>query len=209
MKNQTNIQSFSGKAKDLKGLVIPQSLLDVEINKDLIHQVVVAHLASTHHGTRAQKTRSEVRGGGAKPWKQKGTGRARAGTIRGPIWRGGGVTFAAKSQDNTKKVNKKMYKKAMMHILSHLLESERLLVVDAIDLAEPKTKLLKSRLESFSLKDVCLVVNKANINVELAARNIPQVSLVTINKVNPVLLLKHKNILMEQDAFNSLMGGNA
>lgn len=209
MKKQVTIQSFSGSKKELNELEIPQSLLNIEINKDLIHQVITAYVSSTHQGTKAQKTRSQVRGGGAKPWKQKGTGRARAGTTRGPIWRGGGVTFAAKSNQKTKKINKKMYNKAMIQIISHLLDTERLVFVDSIKIDEPKTKLLKNRLNSLKLENVCIVANEPNLNIQLASRNIPQVSFVTSNKLNPVQLLKHQHILMEQVAFQAITGGRS
>ena len=123
-----------------------------DFNEDLVHQVVVAYLAGARQGSKAQKNRSEVRGGGRKPWRQKGTGRARAGTIRSPIWRGGGVTFASRTQDHSVKVNKKMYRGAIICILSELIRQERLVAVESFGLEEPKTKLLKSKLEDLDLK---------------------------------------------------------
>ena len=128
-----------------------------EYNEDLVHQVVVAYLAGGRQGTRAQKTRSEVSGGGAKPWRQKGTGRARAGTIRSPIWRTGGVTFAAKPQDHSQKVNRKMYRAAMRSILSELARQDRLLVVEDFSLSEPKTKALVAKLAEFDLTSALIV----------------------------------------------------
>lgn len=204
MKSQASIQSFSKQKGSIQSLDLPESLQNQEWNKDLVHQVILANITATHQGTKAQKTRSEVRGGGAKPWKQKGTGRARAGTTRGPIWRTGGVTFAAKTNKKVKKVNKKMHQKAMMQILSHLLDTDRLILVDALILETPKTKVLKEKLNAMNINNACLVASNIDMNITLASRNIPNISLISAEKVTPLKLLKHKHIVMDKEAFESL-----
>lgn len=149
-----------------------------EYNEALVHQVVTAYLAGARQGTRAQKTRSEVSGGGKKPWRQKGTGRARAGTIRSPIWRSGGVTFAAKPQDHSQKVNRKMYRAAVRSILSELARQERLVVVESFDVEMPKTKLLVKQLGDFGLDNVLIVSTEVGENLYLASRNLDRKSVV-------------------------------
>lgn len=147
--------------RDAKGVLeVSEATFGREFNEALVHQVVVAYAAGARQGTRAQLTRSEVRGGGKKPWRQKGTGRARAGTIRSPIWRGGGVTFAAKPQDHSQKVNRKMYRGAIMSILSELVRQERLIVVENFVVETPKTKELTAKLKAMELKDVLIVLTK-------------------------------------------------
>jgi large subunit ribosomal protein L4 len=143
-----------------------------EYNEALVHQVVTAYLAGARQGTRAQKTRSEVSGGGKKPWRQKGTGRARAGTIRSPIWRSGGVTFAAKPQDHSQKVNRKMYRAAVRSILSELARQDRLVVVESFDVEVPKTKLLVKQLGDFGLDNVLIVSTEVGENLYLASRTL-------------------------------------
>ncbi len=155
----------------------------------LVHQVVVAFLAAGRAGTKAQKTRSEVRGGGAKPWRQKGTGRARAGTSRSPLWRGGGVIFAAKPRSFEQKVNRKMYRSALRSILSELVRQERLVVVDDLSLQEPKTKTLVGRLREMGVGGALLVTEQQDTNLELAARNLPGVHVTTAAAVDPVSLV--------------------
>jgi len=155
----------------------------------LVHQVVVAFLAAGRAGTKAQKTRSEVRGGGAKPWRQKGTGRARAGTSRSPLWRGGGVIFAAKPRSFEQKVNRKMYRGALRSILSELVRQERLVVVDDLSLQEPKTKTLVGRLREMGVGGALLVTEQQDTNLELAARNLPGVHVTTAAAVDPVSLV--------------------
>ena len=167
-----------------------------DFNEALVHQVVTAYLAGGRAGTKAQKTRSEVRGGGAKPWKQKGTGRARAGTASSPIWRSGGVTFAPKPQDHTQKVNKKMYRAAIRSILSELIRQERLIVVETMDMKEAKTKQLASQLNKLKLDNVLLVTHEANENLNLAAQNIPHVSVCDVNKVDPVSLVRFEKVVL-------------
>ncbi|HOW76554.1 MAG TPA: 50S ribosomal protein L4 [Candidatus Competibacteraceae bacterium] len=161
-------------------------------NETLVHQVVVAYLAGGRAGTRAQKTRAQVSGGGAKPWRQKGTGRARAGSTRGPIWRGGGVTFAARPQDYSQKVNRKMYRAAMRAIFSELLRQDRLQVVDELTLPEIKTKQMIARLAALGVADqrrVLLVSEDVDLNLGLSARNLCQVAVSDVAGLDPVSLV--------------------
>jgi len=175
-----------------------------DFNEDLVHQVVVAYLAGARQGSKAQKNRSQVRGGGRKPWRQKGTGRARAGTIRSPIWRGGGVTFASRTQDHSVKVNKKMYRGAIICILSELIRQERLVAVESFGLEEPKTKLLKSKLEDLDLKNVLLLVDDLDKNIYLAARNLTGVEVKSVNNVDPVSLIGNDKVLATFSALKAL-----
>ncbi len=180
-----------------------------EFNEALVHQVVVAYMAAARSGTRAQKTRAEVSGGGKKPWRQKGTGRARAGTIRSPIWRSGGVTFAAKPQDYTQKVNKKMYRGAMQAILSELVRQERLVVVESFDVAAPKTKELAAKLKEYGLKDVLIVSENVDENLFLASRNLHKVDVRDPQAVDPVSLVAYDKVLMTVGAikkFEEMLG---
>jgi len=165
-------------------------------NEALVHQVVVAHMAGGRQGTRAQKTRSEVRGGGRKPWRQKGTGRARAGTIRSPIWRGGGQTFAAKPQDHSQKINRKMYRGALQCILSELVRQDRLVAVEDFSCSTPKTKDLISQLSSLEVSNVLIVTDEVNENLYLASRNLKNVDVSDVAAVNPVNLISHDKILI-------------
>jgi len=171
-----------------------------EFNEALVHQVVTAYLAGGRQGTRAQKNRSDVRGGGKKPWRQKGTGRARAGTIRSPIWRGGGVTFAARPQDHSQKVNRKMYRAAMRSILSELVRQERLVAVDEFAVEAPKTKQLVAKLESLGLEKVLIVTEEVDENLYLAARNIPNVDVVDVAAADPVSLVAFDKVLVTVSA---------
>lgn len=171
-----------------------------EFNEALVHQVVTAYLAGGRQGTRAQKTRSEVRGGGKKPWRQKGTGRARAGTIRSPLWRSGGVTFAARPQDYTQKVNRKMYRAAMRAILSELVRQERLVAVDAISVDAPKTKQLVAKLEELGLEKALIVTEEVDEKLYLAARNIPNVDVVDVAAADPVSLIAFDKVLVTVSA---------
>ena len=175
-----------------------------EYNEPLIHQVVVALMAASRAGTKKQKTRAEVSGGGAKPWRQKGTGRARAGTIRSPLWRKGGVIFAATPRDHSQKINKKMYQGAMSSILSELVRQDRLRVVEDFTLDMPKTKSLVQKLRDLKLERVLIVVNKLDDNLYLSSRNVPNISVKEANFVNPVQLLKYDHVLMTVDAIRAL-----
>ncbi|MBB3185400.1 large subunit ribosomal protein L4 [Halomonas fontilapidosi] len=165
-----------------------------------MHQVVTAYLAGGRQGTRAQKNRSDVRGGGKKPWRQKGTGRARAGTIRSPIWRSGGVTFAARPQDHSQKVNRKMYRAAMRSILSELVRQERLVAVDGFAVEAPKTKQLVAKLEELGLEKVLIVTEEVDENLYLAARNIPNVDVVDVAAADPVSLVAFDKVLVTVSA---------
>ncbi len=181
-----------------------------EFNEALVHQVVTAYMAGGRQGTRAQKTRSDVNGGGRKPWRQKGTGRARSGTIRSPIWRSGGVTFAARPADHSQKVNKKMYRGAMQSILSELVRQDRLVIVESLSFDEPKTKLVKSRLKEFDLPDsVLIVADEVEENLYLAARNIPRVEVRDVVGADPVSLIAHDKVLVTVAAlkkFEEMLG---
>ena len=171
-----------------------------DYNEALIHQVVTAYLAGGRQGTRAQKNRSAVAGGGKKPWRQKGTGRASAGTTRSPIWRSGGVTFAATPQDHSQKVNKKMYRSAMRSILSELARSERLVVVESMSLKQPKTKLLVEALKGYGLDNVLIVASEVDQNLYLASRNLHKVDVRDVEGVDPVSLIAHEKVVVTLDA---------
>lgn len=171
-----------------------------EFNEDLVHQVVTAYLAGARQGSRAQKTRSEVSGGGKKPWRQKGTGRARAGTIRSPLWRSGGVTFAAKPQDFSQKVNRKMYRAAMRCILSELARQDRLVVVESFELEQPKTKLLVEQLSGLGLDGALIVSDEVQANLYLAARNLHKVDVRDVQGVDPVSLISFEKVLVTVSA---------
>jgi large subunit ribosomal protein L4 len=180
-----------------------------EYNEDLVHQVVTAYLAGARQGTRAQKTRSEVNGGGKKPWRQKGTGRARAGTIRSPIWRSGGVTFAAKPQDHSKKVNRKMYRAALRSIMSELARQGRLMVVESMDLEAPKTKLLVQQLGEYGVDNVLIVSAGVEENLYLASRNLHHVDVRDVDGIDPVSLIGHEKVMVTVDAvkkFEEMLG---
>lgn len=180
-----------------------------DYNEDLVHQVVTAYMAAGRQGTRSQKTRAEVRGGGKKPWRQKGTGRARAGTIRSPLWRGGGVIFAAKPQDHSQKVNKKMYRAALQVILSELARKERLIVVESFSLEQPKTKSLIKALGEYGLQDVLIVSDEVSENLYLASRNLHKVDVRDVNGVDPVSLVAFEKVLVTVSAlkkFEEMLG---
>ncbi len=185
-----------GKAPINKGVEVSAETFGRDFNEALVHQVVVAYLAGSRSGTKAQKTRAEVRGGGAKPWKQKGTGRARAGTIRSPIWRSGGRAFAAKPQDHDQKVNRKMYRGAMQAILSELVRQERLIIVEHIVLEQPKTRELVAKLKELNLQEALIVTEQWDANLYLASRNIPKVEIRDVAKVDPVSLIKFEKVVM-------------
>ena len=178
-----------------KGIDVSDTTFGRDYNEALIHQVVVSYLAGARQGTKSQKTRSEVRGGGRKPYRQKGTGRARAGTIRSPIWRGGGVTFAAKNRDYSQKINKKMYRGAMQAILSELVRSGRLLVVEEFSVESPKTRKVAEKLKKLSLENVLIVVEAVDENLYLGIRNLKNADIVDVADVNPVSLIGYEKIL--------------
>jgi large subunit ribosomal protein L4 len=191
--------------KDATGaLEVSEATFGVEFNEALVHQVVVAYAAGARQGTRAQKTRSEVSGGGAKPWRQKGTGRARAGTTRGPIWRTGGVTFAAKPQDHSQKVNRKMYRGAIKSILSELVRQDRLVVVNDFTVETPKTKELVAKLNGLELKDVLIVTPEVDENLFLSARNLYKVDVRDIDGIDPVSLVGFAKVLITATAVKQI-----
>lgn len=180
-----------------------------EFNEDLVHQVVTAYLAGARQGTRAQKNRAAVSGGGKKPWRQKGTGRARAGTIRSPIWRSGGVTFAAQPQDHSQKVNRKMYRAALRSIVSELARQDRLMVVESVDIEQPKTKLLAKQLGEYGLDNVLIVTTEVGENLYLAARNLQKVDVRDVDGVDPVSLIAYDKVMVTVDAvkkFEEMLG---
>jgi large subunit ribosomal protein L4 len=176
-----------------------------EYNESLVHQVVVAYMAAGRAGTKAQKTKAEVRGGGIKPWRQKGTGQARAGSIRSPIWVGGGRAFAAKPRDFAQKVNRKMYRAALQTMLSQLAREERLQVVNGIELDAPKTKLLVQKLKDLNLGESVLVLVEAfDEKLELASRNLPYVDVLPVSAVDPLSLTRHDQVLATVGAVRQL-----
>ena len=189
----------SGK-KQASTMSVADNVFAAKFNEPLIHQVLVSYMAGSRSGTKAQKSRSEVRGGGKKPWRQKGTGRARAGTIRSPIWRGGGVTFAAKSRDFSKKINKKMFRGAMRSIFSELVRQERFVCVDEFDVSESKTKLVKEKLDKLGLKEVLIITEGLSENLYLGVRNIPKVDVMDSNEIDPYSLIGFEKVLITQAA---------
>ncbi len=187
-----------------KTVDLPEAIFGTDFNEHLVHQAVTSYLAGARSGTRAQKTRSEVRGGGKKPWRQKGTGRARSGTIRSPIWRSGGVTFAAKTQDFSKKLNKKMYRAAMRSIFSELLRNERLLVIDDFQMEAPKTKELAAKLAALGVDKVLLITHDLNEALFLSARNLFKVGICEVGYIDPVSLVRFDKVLMTVSAIKKL-----
>jgi large subunit ribosomal protein L4 len=186
------LKSVSGGAE----LQVSEAAFGGKFNEPLVHQVITAYRAAGRAGTKAQKSRAEVRGGGRKPYAQKGTGQARAGSSRSPIWVGGGKTFAAKPRDFTQKVNRKMYRGALRSMLAELARTERLLVTDGIQLTEPKTKLLASQLRAWSLPSVLIVVEATDEKLALAARNLPHVEVIEVPALNPLALAAYDKVLM-------------
>lgn len=175
---------------------VADTAFGVEFNEALVHQVVTAYLAGARAGTKAQKNRSAVRGGGAKPWRQKGTGRARAGTIRSPIWVGGGRAFAAKPRDFSQKVNKKMYRAALRSVMSELVRQDRLVVVESLTLEAPKTRLLAAELNKLELDNVLILNEAFDEKLFLAARNLPNVGICDAASIDPVVLIRFEKVLV-------------
>ena len=192
---ELNLTTATGKASS-KSVSVSDDIFGRDYNEGLVHQVVTAYMAGGRAGTKAQKNRSAVRGGGAKPFKQKGTGRARAGTIRSPIWRSGGKTFAAKPQDWSQKVNRKMYSGALKNILSELVRQERLVVVDKFDADDKKTKALSDALGKLGIDDALIVTDELSENLYYSVRNIPKIDAVDVDGVNPVNLVRYEKVLM-------------
>ncbi|MBA1148912.1 50S ribosomal protein L4 [Ectothiorhodospiraceae bacterium WFHF3C12] len=194
------LQLREGTGKSAGKVDVSDATFGKEFNETLVHQVVVAYMAGARAGTKAQKTRAEVRGGGSKPWRQKGTGRARAGSIRSPIWRGGGRTFAAVPRDHSQKVNRKMYRGALRSILSELARQDRLVVVKAFELKEPKTKGLLERLDKLKVENALIVTEDVSENIYLAARNLANVDVRDVAGLDPVSLIGHENVVITVDA---------
>ena len=196
---ELQVKNLGGQTEQT--LTVPEQVFNREFSEALVHQIVVAYLAGGRAGTRAQKNRAAVSGGGVKPWRQKGTGRARAGTIRSPLWRGGGVTFAARPQDHSQKVNRKMYRAALRAIFSELLRQGRLLVVDGLAVAEPRTKLMMALLARLGIVDNVLLVTEAlDENVYLAARNLPKVEVCEVAGLDPVSLIRFDKVVITAGA---------
>ncbi|KAF0284512.1 50S ribosomal protein L4 [Spiribacter roseus] len=184
---------------------VSETVLGAEFREPLVHQVVVSYLAGARAGTKAQKTRSEVSGGGVKPWRQKGTGRARAGTIRSPIWRSGGQTFAAKPRDHSVKVNRKMYRGALRSILSELLRQQRLQVVGTFEVDGPRTRDARAQIKGLTgSEDVLIVTSEVSEALYLAVRNLPRVDVRDTVGLDPVTLLAHENVVMTTDALRRI-----
>jgi large subunit ribosomal protein L4 len=196
--------ALPGKKAGKEKISLSDESFSREYNEPLVHQTVVTFLAGARQGTVKQKTRSEVRGGGRKPWRQKGTGRARAGTIRSPIWRSGGVTFAAKPQEHGKKLNKKMYRGAMQCILSELIRQNRLIVVNEFALATHKTKDLVTKLTEFDLNNVLIVTEQVEQNLYLASRNLHKVDVLDVLGLDPVSLIGFEKVLMTVSALKKV-----
>lgn len=183
--------------KGMKGTVeVSEAAFGMEFNQDLVHQAVVTFLAGARQGTRAQKNRAAVSGGGRKPFAQKGTGRARAGTIRGPIWRGGGVTFAAQPQDHSQKINRKMYRSAMRSIVSELARQDRLVVVNDFDVDAPKTKGLIAKLAEYGLQQALIVTEEVSENLYLSSRNLHKVDVRDAAAIDPVSLINSEKVIV-------------
>jgi large subunit ribosomal protein L4 len=195
-----NLKLISGGAE----LAVSDATFGQEYNQTLVHQVVVAYRNAGRAGTKRQKSRAEVRGGGKKPHAQKGTGQARAGSSRSPIWRGGGVTFAARPRDFSQKVNRKMYRGAIRSMLSELVRQDRLVVADEIALEAPKTRLLANKLSGWSLSNVLIIVEALDEKLFLAARNLKHVELIEVAQLNPLSLVDHERVLMTVGAVKLL-----
>ncbi len=182
---------------------VSDKIFGVEINKDLIAQLIKIYIENSHPGTKAQKNRSAVRGGGKKPWRQKGTGRARAGTSRSPLWRGGGVVFPASTKSaKPKKLNKKMYKSAMRSIFSSLAKENRVFLSDQINIENPKTKDFADFLKKNELKEGLFIVDEISNNLSLASRNLPNVNVTNLNTLNPISLLKFNSVVIAENCLN-------
>ena len=192
---------------DSGNVLVSDDVFDAAFNEPLVHQVVISYLASGRMGTKAQKTRSEVSGGGRKPWKQKGSGRARAGTIRSPLWRGGGVAFAAKPRTFMKKVNRKMYRSALCGIFSELLRQKRLHVVEDLKITSSKTKDFISNMDMLGLKNSFLIITDSlNEHLFLASRNIPGIGVIDVEGLTPVSLLQYEEIIVDKMAIEKING---
>lgn len=191
-------------AGETTALTVSDRVFGAEFNEPLVHQVLTAYRAGARSGTRAQRSRSEARGGGRKPRRQKGTGLARAGTIRSPIWRGGGVTFAAKPQSHAKKVNKKMYRAAMRAILSELVRQERMVCVTEFDVDEAKTRMVQEKLDGLGLQEALIITPEPGRNLSLGVRNIPRVRALAAAELNPYALIGSDKVLITRAAVEKI-----
>jgi len=183
---------------------VADAAFGAEFNEALVHQVVTAYLAGGRAGTKAQKNRSDARGGGTKPWRQKGTGRARAGTIRSPIWVGGGRTFAARPRNYEQKVNKKVYRAALRSVLSELIRQDRLVVIKELDIEAPKTRLLAAKLKELELDNVLILNETFDEKIFLAARNLPDVGICDAASIDPVVLIRFEKVLVTLPALKQI-----
>ena len=200
---ELQVQSISSNT-GMASVALSDEVFGNAFNEALVHQVVTAYMAAGRSGTKAQKSRADVAGGGRKPWRQKGTGRARAGTTRSPLWRGGGRTFAARPRSYEQKVNRKMYRSALRSILSELVRQDRLLIVDEFQLTEPKTKLALAALDKLGVNDVLILCDEITENLFLAARNIPHVGMADVSAIDPVLLVSYEKVVVTQKALAGL-----
>jgi large subunit ribosomal protein L4 len=199
---ELNVLSLSGEKNTV---AVSDKNFGAAFNQGLVHQVVTAYRAGARAGTRAQKNRSDVSGGGKKPWRQKGTGRARAGSTRSPIWRSGGVTFAARPQDYTQKVNRKMYRGALKCILSELVRQDRLLVLDQFKIEQPKTRELVAKLKQLNItKNALIIIEDNDLTLALAARNVYSVGVLEAAEVNPLSLMQFETVLVTAQALKKL-----
>ena len=190
---------------DGDALELAEAIFTKEFNETLVHQAVVTYMAGGRAGSKAQKNRSAVSGGGIKPWRQKGTGRARAGTIRSPLWRSGGVTFAASPRSYSKKINRKMYRSAMQSILAQLVRDERLVVIDALGVSAPKTKDLIAKLNGLvDTTNVLLITAEVDNNVVLSSRNLHKCEVLTASTLNPVSLIAHDKVVATREAMEKI-----
>ena len=198
---ELTLHQSGGKAGKVK---VSESIFDVAYNEPLVHQVLTSYTAAARAGTKAQKNRAAVNGGGKKPFRQKGTGRARAGTIRSPIWRGGGVTFAAKPRDYSKKVNKKMYRGAMRSIFSELVRTDRLVCVDEFVIDEPKTKTALARLAEVDVSEALIITEDVTKDLYLATRNLPRVDVIDTSEIDPYSLIGFGKVLITKSALEKI-----
>jgi large subunit ribosomal protein L4 len=190
--------------KQASKLEVSDATFGADFNEALVHQVVTAYLAGARSGTRAQKNRAAVRGGGSKPWRQKGTGRARAGTIRSPLWRGGGATFPSSTQDFSQKVNRKMYRAGLRSILSEMRRQDRIVVCDDVIVPEPRTKELVQLLGSLGVEDAVIVTHVYDQNLWLAARNLHRINVCEVRELDPVVLVGHEKAVVTSDAVKQI-----
>ncbi|BGI50767.1 MAG: 50S ribosomal protein L4 [Arsenophonus endosymbiont of Ceratovacuna japonica] len=185
-------------------LTVSENVFKRDFNEALIHQVITAYASGARQGTRAQKNRAQVSGSGKKPWRQKGTGRARSGSLKSPIWRSGGVTFASKPQDHNQKINKKMYRGALKSILSELIRQDRLIIVTEFVLEVPKTKILIQKLKKMILNDVLIITNDVSKNLSLAARNLYKVNICNVMNINPINLISFNKVVITINAVKKI-----